>query len=228
MDAKEMDALISAVTQQVMAALATQDSTTPQEEGRSKTLVLAKEGTPVSEELYRGSIRCDLQDFQTHRNILRYQRVIVSDLNMTQLCDAAQGRMGDDVTRAILFALLSGVEVLMSEKALIHRFFAGKGSSALYRVYENYVRTLQVYGVKLVSEQYVRPEPEAKPPRYAAPPLKVPGGSAKPSVNRLVSEELARELVKAGRPVCLAKGSIVTPLAKDVFAQARISWSIEE
>ncbi|MBQ3103099.1 MAG: hypothetical protein IJC58_02320 [Oscillospiraceae bacterium] len=120
--------------------------------------------------------------------------------------------------------MLSGVEVCITETALPHRAYAGKGSTPLYQRLEEYAKTLSVYGVKPVERNFVpAPVPPAKPARFAAPVAEPPKGSAKPNVGRLVTEDVALELIKQGDTVTLPKGAILTPSARDVFAAAKVN-----
>lgn len=222
MDQKEMQQIVELVARQVMAAMGTGE-TDACAEGKEKLLVLAKPGVTVPEELTRDAVVFDLADYEKNRNILRYDRVVIASLGMTQLVDIAQARISDPVTCAVLNALLNGIDVVMLESALEYKKFAGKGSAALYGTLESYARTLGVFGVKLICEKQPAPVvKEAKPPRFEAPPVEVPKGTAEPSVGRLVTEAQALDLIKEGASIRLPAGTIVTPAAKDVFARAKV------
>lgn len=221
MSRQDMEQLIETVTQQVLASLGAAPMQNAADQGKYRLLLLAKPGTPVPEELTEDAVIFELEDYETHRNILRYDRVLVGNLSVTQLADIAQGRIGDSVSCAVIYALLSGVEVQLLERAPEHRKFAGRANPSLYGVLEGYVRTLQIFGVKLLGETKKPVLREAKPARYMAPPVTVPRGTAAPNANRLITEAEACALLKTGSPVYLPKGAIVTPSARDVFTQAR-------
>ena len=58
------------------------------------------------------------------------------------------------------------------ETALPHRAYAGKSSTGLYALLEGYVRSIQAFGVKLLTRERMA-EPAVKPvrpPKYQAPP----------------------------------------------------------
>ena len=226
----ELEAIVSQVTQQVLAALHQNvPAGAPGEEGLRKVLVVGGETAQVPQELRQDAVLYDLEDYRANQNILRYDQIILAKLNITQLSDIAHGRIGDEVSCAVLHGLLNGVETVMLEDALSFRKFAGKGSTALYHLLESFAQTLQVFGVKPVGRKRlagVEPPP-AKPPKYKAPTLTVPKGSAQPNIGRLITEAEAMALVKAGESVQLPAGTIVTPAAKDVFAQAGISWATQ-
>lgn len=230
MDQMELETIVSQVTQQVLAALQqTAPATAPGQEGLRKVLVVGGKPDQIPRELGQDAVLYDLEDYRTHQNILRYDQIILAKLNITQLSDIAHGRIGDEVSCAVLHGLLNGVETVMLEDALSFRKFAGKGSTALYHLLESFAQTLQVFGVKPVGRKRLGgPEPSpAKPPKYKAPALTVPKGSAQPNAGRLITEAEAMALVKSGQSVQLPAGTIVTPAAKDVFAQAGISWAAQ-
>ena len=60
----------------------------------------------------------EIEDYGQHKNIRRYQKVLIAELSMTALADTALGRGADDASEAIICALLSGIEVLMLKDAL--------------------------------------------------------------------------------------------------------------
>ena len=224
MNQNDLEHIVNLVTQQVLAAM-DKHSGSADTEGFGKVLVVGQSDTPVPEELCRDSVLLDLEDYSTHKNILRYNKVVVVKLSITQLADIALGRPGDEASCAVIYALLSGVDVIMLEDALSFRRFAGKGSNGLYNLLEQYAKTLQVFGIKTYSPKPKVVEPEAKPAKFTHIPAEVPRGSAKPNVSRLITETEARQLVIQGNPVHLPADAIITPLARDVFSQAGVTVS---
>lgn len=224
MERSDLEYIVDLITRQVLSALKAQETDcAPRTEGFSKVLVVGKPKKELPEELIRDVVLYDLEDYKNFKNILRYDRVIVAHLTMLQLADIAQGRPGDEAACAVLYALLSGVDVFLMEDALSFRRFAGKGSTALYHLLESCVQTLQVFGVKQVNHQR-RPDPPAtKPPKFSVPPVEVPVGSASPNADRLITEARALELIKQGGGIRLPARTIVTPAARDVFAQAGVT-----
>lgn len=220
MNEQELRAIIQSVTAQVLANLNAAPAVCC--DGRKKVLNLG--GGEIPAALTSNAVTLDLADYERDPHILRYDRVVITALTFPQLADIALGRGGDSVSEAVLTALLSGVEVYITETALPHRAYAGKGSTPLYQKLEEYAKTLSVYGVKPVERNFVpAPVAPAKPARFAAPAVETPQGSAKPNVGRLVTEDVALELIKQGDTVSLPKGAILTPSARDVFAQAKVT-----
>lgn len=223
MKQSELEQIVSMVTRQVLETIAQEAlDCTPQTDGFTKLLAVGKAGQKLPEELTKDTVVYDLDDYKRHRNILRYDRVLITDLTITQLADIAQGRIGDETSCVVIHALLSGIDTLMLEEALSYRKFAGKGSTALYHLLESYAQTIQVFGVKPVRQKPRQTQSKAVPPKYAAPPAVAPAGSVVPNAGRLITEAAALLLVKEGRTVCLPADAIITPSARDVFVQAQV------
>ena len=230
MNQSQLEQIVALVTQEVMAAMGGQRACgqSPETEGYAKMLVIGEAKEILPQELCQDYVLFDMSDYEAHKNILRYDRILIASLNMAQLADIALGRAAcDEATCAVLNGLLNGIEIYMLESALPHRKFAGKGSTALYNLLESYARTLQVFGVKPIRKQVKVELPEAKPPKYQAPAVVVPKGSGKPNPNQLITEAEALQLVKEGGPVRLPAGAIITPSARDVFAKAGVELSKE-
>lgn len=223
MNQTELEQIVKLVTQQVMAAMEAAPCC-PGTEGFDKVLVIGKENGPIPQELTTDSVVLNLDDYKTNQNILRYDRVIITNLTITQLADIALGRIGDEASCAVIHALLNGVDVYLLPDALGFRKFAGKGSKALYSLLEQYAQTLQVFGVKAYKPQPKQVLPEAKPAKFAAPPVEVPRGSMVPNAHRLITETEALALVSAGGPVQLPKDAILTPLARDILAKVGVTY----
>lgn len=206
--------LVQAVTEQVLAALtqktALQDA---RDEGKEKCLILGDiEAVPQC--LTSNMVLLKTEDYTANQNILRYKRVIISRLSMVQLADIAQGRPTDSLCCAVCQALLQGVEVLLLEDALPHRIYAGKGSTAFYRLLEGYVNTLQVFGIKLVArESLLSAQPAETEKKYACYEWKG---------NRLITEEMALRIAKEVKELVLPADTLLTPSAKDVLKEANI------
>lgn len=222
MNQKDLEYIVNLVTQQVLSAVGGEAAPCAEAntDGYAKMLVLGNPNAAIPDELCANAVAYGLEDYQANRNILRYDRVVITCLSNTQLADIALARPTDDLADAVITALLSGIDTYMLEDACCFRQYAGKGSIALYRTLENYARTLQVYGVKTTGLRPRQVLTEAKPPKYKAPAIVVPKGNGQPNPGRLITEVQARELLKGGSPVHLPADAIVTPLARDLFSHA--------
>ncbi len=160
-----------------------------------------------------------IDDYMTNRNVHRYQGIIITGLTLTQLSDIAQGRDGSPESCAVVNALLAGINVCMTESALPHRKYAGKSSSRMYQVIENNVRLIQTYGVKMLGKDPAfTVQAPARPPKYQAPPIQVPGGSARPNNDCLITEGIALQMIAGGaKQVTVDECAIITPSAWDIF-----------
>ena len=116
MDQKQYEELVRLVTDQVVRVLS-QGGGCPAEEGREKVLA-AGDPALVPPELAEGRVVCPLEDYKAHRNILRYSRVVITDLTLTELSDIALGRDAGVKQCAVLQALLQGVDVFLREEGL--------------------------------------------------------------------------------------------------------------
>ncbi|MEA5011331.1 MAG: hypothetical protein VB100_06410 [Angelakisella sp.] len=226
MNDRSREELIRQVTAQVLAALGEQAA--PSVPGQPLLLVVG-DPAAVPAEISRGATLAPIEDYAKDGNISRYEKVCITALSMTELCDIAQGRDSRPPQCAVLKALLCGKEVLMTQEAPAHRIYAGKGSSSLYQMLEGHVRTLQTFGIKIIGkEKPVFTPSEPKPARYEAPKVAVPTGSGKPNPQRLITETMAAQMVKSGASVTIARDAILTPSARDIFARAKVQLLREE
>ncbi len=150
MSEMSIDDIVTLITKQVMETIAQKKQAAGAadcqgeacvESVRKKVLLVGPKD-PLPEGILTGAAIYDIEDFKAERNVLKYDQVIITKLDLAQLSDAANGRTGDPVANAIIYALLEGVDVLMTGCALCYRKFAGKGSSAFYNMYEQYAKKL--------------------------------------------------------------------------------------
>lgn len=223
MNQSELERITELVTRQVVAALEKRrEEETPVSDGRKRVLIVGKPRKALPESLLRRAVLYDIEDYRTCQDVLRYDRIVIASLTITQLSDIAHGRSGDAETCAVVHGLLEGVECVMPEDAPSYKRYEGRGSAALYRMLEGYERTLRAFGVKTAGNERTFAEIPAKPPKFSAPPLNVPQGSARPNFAHLITEAEAERLTAQGGEVTLPAGAIVTPLARDVFAAAGV------
>lgn len=208
---QSMEAIIQAVTTQVLAAL-DQENKLPgrRSEEKNRCLVLG-DSDHIPQALRRDAVLLGLEDYQTHQTITNYARVLITQLDFADLADIALGRGGTPAARAVCCALLQGTEVLLLECALPHRAFAGRGSPALYQLLERYVNTLQAFGVKLLGGGDATPAL-----RGGVPEPKVPVRREVRDVC-LITEALAQALAKDAQELDIPAGTLITPAAMDIF-----------
>jgi len=212
---ESMEELVRLVTERVMNAMNNENKLTEaRNEGKKKCLVLGgMENIP--DMLTQDMVLLDEKDYEAAQNILRYGRVIITKLTLRQLADIAAGSPGDAVSCAVCQALLEGVEIMMLEGAAPHRAYAGKGSSAFYRMLEGYMSALQIFGIKLIGKE--------SPMKYG--PEKRQDAPSRIEVNgeKLITEDLAVNLSKKAQEIVVPKGTLITPAAMDVLKEARVA-----
>lgn len=157
-------------------------------------------------------------------DICPYAWVLVTRLTGGGLADLALGRDDSPSLRAVADALLTGKPVWVLPDALCHRAHSKTASSAYYQMLEGYVRRLETFGVRVgpLSElEQSLQEPAAAARQTACP--RQEASPAAPVGKKLITARDAQELVKGGGgSVCLAKGTLITPSARDVFSSARV------
>lgn len=208
--------LVREVTQQVLTALK-QEHKLPDagNEGKPRCLVLG-DLDQVPEALHRDVVLLDVKDYEENKNILRYSRVLITQISLVDLADIAIGRPGSLATCAISRALLQGVEVLMLENAPQHRSYAGQGSTMYYRVLEGHVNTLQTFGVKLIQSSSA----------LLVSPSDPNGGKQmrrELAEVRLITEEMAVKLAVEVRELVIPSKTILTPAAIDILKEAHVN-----
>ncbi len=214
------EALVKKVIEEVLKSLReTEQTKAGCKDGLDRLLVIG-DVDDVPQSIAETHALFSIEDYAHDGNIHWYQKLLITKLTLTQLSDIAQGRDGSPEACAVIMGLLNGVEVCMLENALPHRKYAGRSSSRIYEVIENNAKMIQTFGVKVLKKARPAQPEKARPPKYQAPPVQVPKGSAHPNGERLITEAVARALTGSGeQSVCVAKDAIITPLAWDIFNQ---------
>lgn len=221
MNEKELQTMIEQVVREVLAGRQAEEAA---DDGRPKALVIG-EREKAPKQLTDGFVVCPLSEYENSGNILRYKRVIITELTLLELSDISLGRPGSPAACAVLQALLNGIETALLESGLPYKKYSGRCSTKLYAVLENNVKTLQSFGVKTYTAERLKdrePEP-GRPARFARKEIPTPRGSAQPNPEKLITEEKARQMLPGcSGSVHLPSGAILTPSARDVFQRAKI------
>ena len=221
MNEKELQQLIEKVVREVLSSKETQEAAN---DGRPKALVIGDLGK-APKQLTDGFVLCPLSEYESSGNILRYKRIIITELTLLELSDISLGRPGSPAACAALQALLNGIETTLVEDGLAFKKYSGRCSTRLYAVLENSVKTLQSFGVKTYTAERLkdREQEPGKPAKFAQKTLPAPRGSAQPNPEKLITEERAREMISGcSGSVHLPAGAILTPSARDVFQRAKL------
>lgn len=224
MDDREMEELVRLVMKEVLKIeeQRARNAGKANTDGYRKMLVLGDEKAVLPEKLKENTVCFGLEDYRQNRNILRYDLLVITRLEIGQLADLALVRPHDELTEAVVEAVLNGIEVLALPEAMAHRKYSGRGNAEMFKRLEQYAHTLELYGIRRYEPIHLKQELPAKPAQFTAPAKPVPKGSGKPNSARLITETDAQRLIEAGTPVRLCSGAILTPLAKDCFARAGV------
>ncbi len=151
-----------------------------------------------------------LDAYTCSEDIEHFEKVYITGLSILELADIALGRPTHPVQCAVISALMCGKDICLMESALPHRKQAAKAARGFYQLLEGYVRTLQHFGISLITAQ----SPIDKYVAHNAPGTDLPDG--------VITEALAKSIVekKSDAALYFRRGTVFTPSAKDVFLHA--------
>ena len=224
--------LLEEITRQVLVALSGQ---TPAA-GPQALLVGGGGWTPsvpgcrwAAESEYRGDIS-------------PYTMVLCGRISAAQLCDMALGRDTTPAACAVAKALLAGKPVYLAEEGLPHRACQSTANPRYYAMLEDYVTRLTQFGVRVAPRAELERLlcGQGEPAAAAKAPLH--GAACEPAVScetaapcepavvcGVLTAEEARRLAKTcGGSLCVAEGALITPLARDVLREKRITLVTKE
>ena len=153
-----------------------------------------------------------IEDYETHKDILRYRSVIIERLTLTQLVDISAGRAADHSCAAIVDALLNDGDIRLLESGLPHRKYKGKVKNPFYQKLEQDVKQLQMYGIKLVSKSGIKKESA----KFR------PGNSRVKAEVITEAKALSMAQGNSGGQIISPSGTNLTPSAKDIFQKANV------
>lgn len=146
-------------------------------------------------------------------DIQKYCFVFITEISNAQLCDIASGRDDTPFTSAIQKALLAGKKIYILKSALSYKKYRETAPPKLYDMLEQHVRTIIEFGVTIAEDTETADNnicKESKDELYSCN-------------EKLITYEAARKLCqKIRNQVIFPKGTIITPLAKDLFLKEKI------
>jgi len=199
----EYDKLVELITKEVMRIA---DENGVSAYNKEKALVIGRKDTlPIVHSSKYSLVSFD--EIGDKADVSAFERIYISELTLTELCDIALGRDETPRSSAVINALLSGKEVFILESSLPHRKFAGKGSRELFKQYEGYVNRIISFGSVLIRDN------------NAGTKNKNMNAFADNCYDKVVTEQIAKQLVDKceNGVIKLRKGTVITPSAKDVF-----------
>ena len=167
-------------------------------------------------------------------DISPYQAVFCTQVTGAQLCDMALGRDSSPATCAVAKALLAGKPVYLAEEGLPHRAHRATANPSYYALLEGYVSRLGQFGVKVAPRAALERLLQApggavkEPPAQLAPPQEEASGQPPVFSGVLTAQEACRLAKTGGGAVRLGKGTILTPLARDILREKRVTILTEE
>lgn len=204
--------LVELVTREVMKSLAN-GGTEPISTEKPTVLVLGD--SVLLPDYLRAQFRvATAEDYSKNPSLSDIERVYITKLSITELADIALGR-ADGVTQcAVSNALLHAKEIVLLAEALPHRRYLGKCNPAYFQMLEQYVQTLERFGVRVQPLNTFAKDVVTKPQEMVAPVIIH-------SEEKVITELAARKLVaKGASEIHLPTGTVITPSAKDIFEQS--------
>lgn len=231
--------LIDIITQQVLKVL-NGTEIVPCEDNREEVLVWGPDNCcPIDTEKYKKVMlyaKPDELDV-AKPDILKYKALIITELCQMDLCDIAIGRPGSLLTQLVSEALLCGIPVFVLESGITYTRFKSTANAGYYQMLNGYVQKITNFGIKVAhvtdierlldkpkSSQSVKLE-EPVHTAHAAHPVQTKSCEkpAQKSKSKLLSAETIMEAVSKGNSkIVVPKGTIVTPLAKDLMRDRKL------
>lgn len=148
-----------------------------------------------------------------NNNIEKYEYIIVTEIANYELCDISLGRDSSPVTCAIQSALLLGKNVYLMQSALAFYKYKETSNPKLFNLLEQYVKKLEEFGIIILKEEKIILETKDN--------NDLDKNLTYDSEKKVITESLAINICKKDKK-CMGfpKGTIITPLAKDVFISA--------
>lgn len=235
----EFNQLVDEIVARVTARMAQQEATP--DSGKPKLLILTPEhGTLCHEALEHKAL---LEYYDTECALLQeyrcsvedYEAVLVYGLDLSSLCQLADGDCRTPFTQLAQQAILAGKRLFVAKETVELYRFADTAPRAYYAKLLEKLAFLQQCGVTIcphgqlaaavLSEDVPTPAPAAAEPTPCAPA----SGREVAIEKRVISERDVRELV--GRDVSavrVTKRAIVTELAKEYLQTRKIALLREE
>lgn len=184
---------------------------------------------------------CWEEEGEYRGDVSPYAAVVCRRVSCAQLCDMALGRDTTPAACAVSKALLAGRPVYLAEEGLPHRAFRAGANPRYYAMLEDYVTRLTQFGVRVAPQAELErllngqnapaktcavPEAPASSPERPSPER--PSAEEEPFCGVLTAEEARRLAKTCGGTLRLGRGAILTPLARDVLREKRVTLVCEE
>lgn len=153
---------------------------------------------------------CSVDRCTCPEKIGEFEAIYITQLSIAELADIALGRDTRPNQNAVISGMLFGVPIYLMDSALPHRKLAARCNRGFYQLLEGYVRTLQGFGITLISGQVPADRTDGTFQTHAELPTGV------------VTEAVARGILEKNddSELTFRKGTVFTPSARDVFLHA--------
>ncbi|HZJ76134.1 MAG TPA: hypothetical protein VFC70_00360, partial [Oscillospiraceae bacterium] len=166
-----------------------------------------------------------LKDFENDKNIEKYQHIVITEIENHELCDIALGRDSNPTTFAIQQALLCGKTIYLLQEALKYRNYSKTANIALYTLLDGYVNKIEEFGMIISGDGMISDNEVISNDGVTLDKSTVVKDEKNLEnecnydyVKKVVTESIAINICKTDKKcIELPKGTIITPLAKDVF-----------
>ncbi len=208
--------LIDYITKEVIKRL--ESKSTNISDNRKKILVLGDvEKISLHFNVAKEYECLDINSYDLDGDVDKYSFVIISELTNARLCDIALARDDTPFTNAVLKALLRNKKVYLTESALVFRKYKDTSSGELYSMLEGYVQRLVKFGIIIKEEMDITDNYSSNKDRSNED-----DNIKYTTTKRVITNNLAIDICKdKGNEAVFQKGTIITPLAKDVFFSAK-------
>lgn len=221
--------LIELITKQVMECVKSVNSC---RESRPGLLVLGDAGLASC---LSGQYALETPDENAQSiEIADYEKIVITRLDTELLSDLALGICRETRAGAVSEALLLGKSVYIAEEGISFLQYRHTANARYYQLFVEYLKKLESFGITVLPMEQIchllagkdtcEEEKTEKEQKQYKKEQKAPfteGG-------KLFSADMARKYAAGGEKVlCLTKGTLLTPLAKDILREKKIELVYE-
>lgn len=133
-------------------------------------------------------------------------KIVVSELTIKEMVDLSMGNYNSENSKAILFSILEGKEVIVSKEGVEWRKISTIPSK-LQEKYEKYEKELLNFGVKIIERMNIKNHLENRTNYFT---------------DKVLNLKMLRNGVGSGETITISNSTIVTDLAKEYSQQNNI------
>lgn len=213
--------LMEVITRQVMQAL----HVTQSDSGcRPSVLVLGEKEDALC---LSGQFHLETPDSVQEVTVAEYEAIVITQLNTELLSDIAQGLCRCAGAGAVSEALFLGKAVYVAEEGVAFLKYKHTANARYYQMFLEYLKKLESFGIKVLPMEKICQDFSVKETGNMEICEK-PEKREEKKASGLFSADMARTFIRSGETTLrLAKGTLLTPLAKDVLREKKIELIYE-